>query len=248
MSTVDSVRVDLHCHLLPGVDDGPQTLDQTLAYARDAVAAGTGTIVPTPHVEQVDVTTLPDRVDQVRAALAAEGIDLHVEVGGELKPESVATLSADELEIIAHGPPGARWVLYEVPFRGVDDAFVDGAEELRERGYGVLLAHPERSRELLAEGLARLEPMLAAGALLEVNVGPLTGQETPSRTQAAHHLVARGMADVVATDAHAPKRPYQLAEAADAVPPELLSTAPARLLREGMPRRERRPDLSFRTR
>ena len=226
--------VDLHCHLLPGVDDGPRTLDETVAYARDAAARGTGTIVATPHVEQVDVTTLPDRVHEVRTALAREGIDLRVEVGGELKPESVGALSADELEIIAHGPAGARWVLYEVPFKGVDDAFLDGAEELRGRGYGLLMAHPERSRDLLAGGLARLEPSVAAGGLFEVNVGPLTGQETPSRTEAAHHLITRGLVHVVATDAHAPKRPYQLADVDGAVPAELISTAPERLLREGM--------------
>jgi protein-tyrosine phosphatase len=121
-----------------------------------------------------------------------------------------------------------------VPFRGVDDAFLDGADELRERGYGLLMAHPERSRDLLAEGLARLEPAIAAGALLEVNVGPLTGQETPSRTQAAHHILSRGMAHVVATDAHAPKRPYQLGDVAGAVPAALVTSAPAQLLREGI--------------
>ncbi|HEX8206413.1 MAG TPA: CpsB/CapC family capsule biosynthesis tyrosine phosphatase, partial [Solirubrobacteraceae bacterium] len=120
--------VDLHCHLLPAVDDGPATLDESVEYARAAVAAGTGTIVATPHVEMVDVRSLPERVDEVRAALAEEGIDLRVEVGGELKPQSIGALRQDELEIIAHGPPGARWLLYEVPFRGVDDAFVAGAK------------------------------------------------------------------------------------------------------------------------
>lgn len=234
--------VDLHCHLLPGVDDGPQTLDETVAYARDAAAAGTRTIVATPHVEVVDVATLPDRVAEVRAALAAEGVDLHVEVGGELKPESVGVLDAYELEIIAHGPPGARWLLYEVPFSGVDDAFLAGAEELTARGYGLLLAHPERSRGLLDGGLALLEPLVAAGALLEINVGPLTGRETPERAAAARHLVERGLAHVVATDAHPPRRPYQLADAtAGSVPAELASTAPGRLLAAGL-----RPAVSSR--
>ena len=228
--------VDLHCHLLPGVDDGPSTMDETVAYARAAAASGTGTIVATPHVEQVDVHELPERVHEVRAALAAEGIDLHVEVGGELKPQSVGDLTAEELEVIAHGPPGARWLLYEVPFKGVDEAFVAGAEELRERGYGLLLAHPERSRGLLVDGLDRLGPLVAAGAMLEVNVGPLTGQESVSRTEAAHHLVTHGAVHVIATDAHAPRRPYQLADADGLVDAALSTSVPARLLAEGMPR------------
>ncbi len=227
--------VDLHCHLLPGVDDGADTLEQSIAYARAALAAGTGTIVATPHAELVTVRELPDRVAALRAALAEEGLDLRVEVGGELKPESVGVLAADELEVLAHGPPGRRWLLYEVPFAGVDDAFLDGATELHERGYGLLLAHPERSRGLLAGGLARLEPELAgARALLEVNVAPLTGREKPEREEAALHVVARGLVGVVATDAHPPRRPFQLAEARGLVADAAFTTTPAALLERGL--------------
>jgi protein-tyrosine phosphatase len=230
--------VDLHCHLLPGVDDGPQLLEESLEYARAAVAAGTGTIVATPHVEQVDVRSLPDRVHEVRAALASERIGLRVEAGGELKPESIGVLSQDELEILAHGPPGARWLLYEVPFGGVDDAFVEGARELRKRGFGLLLAHPERSRGILEGGLDRLDPLVRSGALVAANVGPLSGRESEPRRQAARHLLDRGTIHVVATDAHPPKRPYQLADVAPATGgafARLTSELPARLLREGIP-------------
>lgn len=230
--------VDLHCHLLPGVDDGPALLEESLAYARAAVALGTGTIVATPHVEQVDVRSLPDRVHEVRAALASEGIGLRLEVGGELKPESIGGLSQDELEIVAHGPPGARWLLYEVPFGGVDDAFVDGARELRERGFGLLLAHPERSRGILEGGLDRLDPLIRSGALVAANVGPLSGRESEPRRSAATHLLDRGAIHAVATDAHPPKRPYQLADVAGLTGgafARLTSELPARLLRDGIP-------------
>ena len=227
--------VDLHCHLLPGVDDGPSTLEESLAYAHAAVAAGTGTIVATPHVELVDVHELPDRVDEVRAALADAGIDLRVEVGGELKPASIPDLDDAALDVIAHGPPGARWVLYEVPFGGVDDAFLDGAEELRRRGFGLVLAHPERSRGLVEHGLALLDPIVRAGAILEVNVAPLTAREKPSRTDAARHLVDRGLVRLIATDAHPPRRPFQLAEARGLVAEEAWTATPARLLAEGIP-------------
>ncbi len=231
--------VDLHCHLLPGVDDGPETLDESIAYARAAVAAGTRTIVATPHVEQVDVRSLPDRVHEVRTALADEGIDLHVEVGGELKPQSLGVVEQDELEIIAHGPPGARWLLYEVPFRGIDEAFLDGAAELRARGFGILMAHPERSRGFVEDGgLARLGPLIAEGALIAANVGPLTGRESEPRWLAARDLLARDAPDVIATDAHPPRRPYQLAEVSAMTgngQERLTSATPAALLRDGIP-------------
>src|SRR3712207_4557678 len=230
--------VDLHCHLLPDVDDGPDTMEQTVAYARTAFLAGTTTIVATPHVELVDVMSLPERVHEVRAALAEQGIGLKVEVGGELKPGSIGRLSDEELDVIAHGPDGARWLLYEVPFRGVEDEFLEGARELRARGYGVLLAHPERSRGFLAEGLARLDPLVRSGAVFEVNVGPLSGREGPERFTAARHLQGQGSIGVVATDAHPPRRPWLLADLRGVLEgshERLASSEPARLLREGIP-------------
>src|SRR3954464_4290731 len=168
---------DLHCHLLPGVDDGPAAMAESVEYAAAAAAAGTTTIVATPHVEVVDLAELPDRVQEVRDALRDAGVALHVEVGGELKPQSIGDLDGADLEVIAHGPPGARWLLYEVPFEGVDGGggpgFLAGAQELRDRGYGLLLAHPERSKHILPAGIEQLGPELLAGAVIAANVGPL---------------------------------------------------------------------------
>jgi protein-tyrosine phosphatase len=235
---------DLHCHLLPGVDDGPATMEETLEYAAAAVSAGTTTIVATPHVELVDVRELPDRVAELRAELAAEDIALDVRCGGEVKPFSVPELTDAELDVVAHGPPDARWVLYEVPFHGADDAFVEGARELSARGFGLLLAHPERSRGMVdGGGLRVIEAQLRGGALVAANTGPLLGREGPGRQSAAEHLLRRGVPAVVATDAHAPSRPYTLAMAAEVVTRltgradvarRLTADAPARLLAEGI--------------
>ena len=239
---------DLHCHLLPGVDDGPATMADTLAYASAVAAAGTTTVVATPHVELVDVRDLPDRVAAVRAALEAEGIALDVRCGGELKPASLGDLVQEELELIAHGPPGARWVLYETPFSGPGEAFIAGARELRDRGFGMLLAHPERSRGMLEWGLPAIETLVAEGALVAANVGPLLGREGPERRRAAERLLRRGLPAVLATDAHAPDRPYTLEMGAEAVERVTGSAAlggrltrdtPARLLADGIARERR---------
>jgi len=235
---------DLHCHLLPAVDDGPDTMAESLAYAAEAVAAGTTTIVATPHVEAVDVAELSDRVDELKAALAREGIDLDVRRGGELKPFSIPELTDADLELIAHGPPGARWLLYEVPFHGADDEFVAGAHELRDRGFGLVLAHPERSRGIVdGGGLAVIERLVAGGAAVAANTGPLIGREGTDRRRAAEHLLNRCVPTVLATDAHAPSRPYTLAMAAEAAERvtgradrarRLAVEAPARLLADGL--------------
>src|SRR3954463_3158580 len=198
---------DLHCHLLPGVDDGPSTMAEILEYAATAAAAGTTTIVATPHVELVDVAEIPDRVRVLRAALSAEGVELDVRCGGELKHFSIPGLSDTDLETIAHGPPGARWLLYEVPFEGADEEFVAGARELRARGFGLLLAHPERSSGMVDDGgVGVIEALVADGALVAANTGPLLGREGGDRKHAAELLLRRGTPGVVATDAHPPRR------------------------------------------
>jgi protein-tyrosine phosphatase len=81
--------IDLHCHLLPGVDDGPETMEESLDYALMASRAGTDRIVATPHVEHVDLAELPSRVHDLRTAIDEAGIDLRVACGAELKPHSI---------------------------------------------------------------------------------------------------------------------------------------------------------------
>jgi protein-tyrosine phosphatase len=231
---------DLHCHLLPGVDDGPSTLDESLAYAAAAAAAGTTTIVATPHVELVDVDELPERVDALRAALASEGIALDVRRGGELKPFSIPDLTDRELDLIAHGPPDARWVLYEVPFHGADEEFVAGAHELRARGFGLLLAHPERA----ADGHEHLWPLLEQGALLQVNVCSLLGNHGLDIQELAADFVRRGLAYCLASDGHPGTREHTLqlgfhlllaAGASSAQAYRLTQSNPRFLLQQGIP-------------
>src|SRR5438045_3112116 len=103
--------VDLHFHLLPGVDDEPATMGDALELAADAIAAGTRTVVVTPHVRHdflTSVRDLPDRVRELRAALAAEGMALDLRCGAELGHDMVGRLRQRDLELIAQGPDGGR--------------------------------------------------------------------------------------------------------------------------------------------
>jgi len=198
-------RNDLHFHALPGVDDGPADLGEALALAADAVADGTSLVVATPHVRLghvVDVSELPDRVAEFQLALTREGIPLELRVGGELGHGLVDRMSQDELETIAQGPPGARWILLEAPFPGFGPAFHDAANELRARGFGVVIAHPERSARLDPD-LAALRHEIVYGSALQVNVWSLAGRHGEEAREIGLRLVREGLATVVASDAHA---------------------------------------------
>lgn len=205
--------VDLHLHLLPGVDDGAPDLRHSLDYARRMAAAGVTEATVTPHVGAglaYDPLSIPERLAALRQAVDDEGLPLRLHAGGEIHPAGARGLTDVELEAVAHGPSGSRWVLFEVPFAGVDEDFLVSCRDLRRRGYGLLIAHPERAAELLPNGLALLRPELEAGALLQVNVCSLLGNHGASIQAAARDLVRDGLASVLASDAHPGTREHTL--------------------------------------
>jgi protein-tyrosine phosphatase len=198
-------RAELHFHLLPGVDDGPDDLATALDLAREAVADGTGLVVCTPHAHMIDVDELPDRVRQLRAALAAAGIDLELRRGAELSWDHVARYDDRMLETVAQGPPGRRWILVEAPLPGTGDLddFEPAAQELRDRGYGLLVGHPERSAAMMADPDA-VDRLIAAGDRVQVNASSLVGYHGSAARAAGIEIVRSGRADVLASDAHQP--------------------------------------------
>jgi protein-tyrosine phosphatase len=221
-ATTDEDRhADIHFHLLPGVDDGAPDDDAALALARAAVADGTRVVVATPHVRFVVVDELAERVGAVRRLLRRAGIPLRVVPGGELNVDDVERFSARELALIAFGTPDRRWILLEPRFHGLG-AFADAADELRGRGYEIVLAHPERCPALWEE---LLEPELDRGALAQVNASSLVGDHGRDARHRAWQLVRSRPDDVViASDAHS---------AADR--PPLLRRAHAALTAAGCP-------------
>jgi protein-tyrosine phosphatase len=242
------VTVDLHFHLLPGVDDGPETLAESVALARAAVGDGSSTVVATPHVRPdfvTDVYDLPERVRELQGALDAEGIQLEVLCGGELGHDMVGSLRQHELDTIAQGPPRARWLLVEAPFEGFGADLRAATDELGERGFGVLIGHPERSADALLDDGAGLRRELRRGSSAQVSALSLTGRHGWNTRRAALELILGGGASVLASDAHGITRPPALGIAREhllrlglhpALARRLTLDGPRRLLARGIPR------------
>lgn len=193
---------DIHFHILPGVDDGPSSMDESVALAAAALADGTRTVIATPHVRPgfiTDLSDLPDRVRELQERLAREGIGLAVRRGAELGHDMVGRLSQAELDSIAHGPPGGRWLLVETPFVALDGGFTAATDELRDRGFAVVIAHPERARRSAA---AVLSYERERGSLLQVNAWSLVGRHGPEAYEKAHEMLRAGKVGLIASDAH----------------------------------------------
>lgn len=233
-------RAELHFHLLPGVDDGPATWEESVELARAARGESTRTIVATPHVRGdfvTDVSALPELTDALRRRLARERIAVDVIRGAELGHDMVGRLSQDELETIALGPPRDRWLLVETPFEGIDDDVHAATDELRDRGFAVVLAHPERSDGIVGNRREALCRELERGALLQVNAPSLIGDHGTAAKVAAEQLLTDGLVDVLASDAHSLARGPALTSGVEAAVMRGLTSAAARRLTDVTPAR-----------
>ena len=237
-------RAELHFHLLPGIDDGPVTLEDSVRLARLAVADGTGVVTVTPHVRDLLRSGLLGQLDRrvaaVQAALDAAGVPLAVRTGAELAQEDVPFLVDDELDAIAQGPADARWVLIEAPLFGDGEEFVRAAAAVRARGFETLIGHPERSPSFMRIDGA-VDGELEAGAALQVNASSLTGEHGVQAQRWGVELLRSGRASVVASDAHRSTRPPRLGEAVAVLaaagvrdPERFVAAAPRALLERGL--------------
>ena len=195
--------IDLHSHVLPGIDDGAPDLDASLALTRAAADGGVRILAATPHLRSDHPTVRPEelagRCAELNARLEDEEISLEVVPGGEVDLEWASGASEEHLRLASYRQRG-DYLLVETPYDELDGGFEDRLAALRDRGFRLLLAHPERSQEL-REDPARVAALVGAGVLVQVTARNLAGDDS-SPSRAAALLVREGLAHVLASDAH----------------------------------------------
>ncbi|TVQ30050.1 MAG: protein-tyrosine phosphatase [Wenzhouxiangella sp.] len=199
---------DLHCHILPGIDDGAKDLAQSLAMARLAVEDGIKTTVVTPHhLNGVYLNHAADilaALANLREALIAEGIPLKLLPGCELHlvPELPEQLAAGEAMTLGnHG----KAVLVELPVHTVPMGADHIIEQILSQGLTPIIAHPERNSQL------RQDPELLAewvsmGCLGQVTAQSCTGMFGPQVQTSAREMISRSLIHIIASDAHRDRR------------------------------------------
>lgn len=212
--------IDLHCHLLPGVDDGARSLDDALALARASVDNGIRAAVLTPHVYpgvfDNRLSSLWPVYEDYRQALMAAGIPLDVYLGGEvhLHPDIFEMLDLHELPMIGRWH-GELLMLLEFPDGSIPAGADVACRMFAERGIRWLIAHPERNKAVMRNPDI-IKPFVDAGCLLQLTAGSVIGAFGRSAGQTAHYLLSRGMAHMVSTDTHnLAHRPPRQGEARD---------------------------------
>lgn len=203
--------IDLHCHILPALDDGALDLDDSLGMARQAVNDGIATICATPHIRHdhdVRIEEVGARVEALNERLRAERLPVAVLQGGEVAETAVEALSEDELGRVALGE--GRWILLEPAPGPLTDSLARRVEHLAERGHRALIAHPER--HLSADMYERIAGLVAAGALVQATADFFLRERFAAGMRA---LAEAGLVHVLSSDAHSSHggRPVHMREA-----------------------------------
>jgi len=205
--------VDLHCHLLPGVDDGARTPDDALEMARALVEVGVSTVAVSPHARAgcAPVEVCVERLKALRTLLEKAGVPLALELGAEnalVEDGFLEALGTTAARPVHRGP----YVLVELPYAAPVPALPALVFRMMRKGVIPLLAHPERCVELQRPG--RAAEVVALGARLQLDIGALSGRYGPVARRTARTLLDDGLYSVAATDLHAPTGARQWIERA----------------------------------
>jgi protein-tyrosine phosphatase len=198
--------IDLHSHILPGVDDGPATLEASLELARVAVQNGTETIAATPHIDHahaVDPAQIPVAVAALNMSLTRAEIPLRVVPGAEVAVTRLLELEASVLRRLRLGD--GPWLLVEAPLGYAPNHFEQIIIGLREQGHEVLLAHPERSVHFQRDGES-LRRLVDMGVRSSITAGSMAGQFGETVRRHALEMLSAGLVHNVASDAHDHRR------------------------------------------
>lgn len=195
--------VDMHCHVLPGVDDGPETMEESMAVLREAVSQGISAMIVTPHFHpgryRVDAARIREVLGQTRRAIAAEGLKLRLIPGqecyyysgllGELEAGNALTMN------------GTRYVLVEFDEDTLYSKIQLAMRELTDGGYIPIIAHYERY-QCLYRRVERLDELRAKGALLQLNFDRLLEKDRLFRPNLWRKLLKDGYVDFLGSDTH----------------------------------------------
>jgi protein-tyrosine phosphatase len=195
--------IDLHSHILPGVDDGASDLDVALKMARMAVEDGIQVMACTPHfmpgMYDNTATDIRNRVSQFQSILNNEGIPLQLVVGcdGHIRPDFLTKLRSDEILRLND----SRYVLFEPPHNIVPQRLEDLMFNILVAGYVPILTHPERLK-WIEQSFDLVEKLFQQGVWMQITAGSLTGRFGSRPLYWSQKMLAEGMIHILATDAH----------------------------------------------
>lgn len=210
--------IDLHCHILPGIDDGASDLTESLALLQLAVTDGITRMVATPHINpgyfDNTKTTIQQALTQLRQALAQQHIAIQVAAAAEIRvtADLMPAFEQGQLPILGHWQQ-QQVLLLEFPHSHIPAGSDKLVKWLQQRGVMPMIAHPERNRDVQNDPKI-LAPFIRAGCLFQLTASSLLGDLGDRHQECARLLLQQRLFTVMATDSHnLLRRPPKLAAA-----------------------------------
>ena len=197
ISTPEISMIDIHCHILPDIDDGPKSFDESLVMAKMAATDGIAAIVATPHLNNklYDRVEINRRVSYLNHLLRQEGVPITIMPGADV---SVLFSSA---QLQGFTINDTEYILVEFPHTHFPRNASDILAQFMANGYKPIITHPERNPSIIANPELLLD-VLKEYYYVQITAGSLTGDFGQEAQQCAEQLLRSGVVDVIATDAH----------------------------------------------
>ncbi|AHM60937.1 PHP domain-containing protein [Flammeovirgaceae bacterium 311] len=197
------LQADIHSHLLPGLDDGVQSVEESVQLLRGFSELGYKHLVITPHILSDFYPNTPNgikkQLNAIRAAAEKEGLELRLEAAAEYYLDEVffKSLEADE-DLLSFGD---KYILFETGFVNQPAILFDAIFKMKARGFQPILAHPERY-EYMYHNYELAQELIDRGALLQLNLNSISGYYSVPARKVSEWLIDKKMIHFVGTDCH----------------------------------------------
>jgi protein-tyrosine phosphatase len=202
ISDFSSFAVDMHSHLIPGIDDGSKTMDESIALIKKYIDLGYKKLITTPHIMSDSYRNTPDIImgglDKLRAAVKAEGLTIDLDAAAEYYFDEDFTKFIKEKRLL---PISGKYVLFEVSYINSPDNISQVIFDIQIAGFIPVLAHPERY-PFWYHKFEEYHKFKEAGVLLQLNTNSLTGYYGPEAKKLGERLVNERMIDFIGSDMH----------------------------------------------
>ena len=201
---ISKLNVDIHSHLIPGIDDGTQTIEESIRLISNFVSLGYKKVITTPHIMSDYYKNNPEIIltglEKLKEAIHNEGLDIEIDAAAEYN------LEPDFEEIIKKGDVltfggDKKYVLFELSFFKEPSRIKEVIWDLLNLGYQPVLAHVERYA-YWHKKWDKIEDMINRSVLLQMNIGSITGAYGPDVRKMSMKLIDEGLIDFVGSDCH----------------------------------------------
>lgn len=196
------LKTDVHSHFIPGIDDGAQTMEDSLTLIKGMEAFGYKKVVTTPHVMSDYYRNTPEIIlkgrDDVQEALEKDGIQVEIEAAAEYYLDVDLMPKVKSKELLTFGD---NYVLFELPFMSEPPGLADLVFEMQLAGYKPVLAHPERYA-FWHMSFEKYQEWFDKGVILQLNINSITGHYSPEVKKVSKQLIDAGLIQLLGSDCH----------------------------------------------